>query len=218
MGSTFHPSSPPTQRWLRRLLVLALVLLCYLIVSWFSERFLEASPMLPTTWHTWLVPIALVLYILLMMLPFMPGIEIGLALLMILDKQGCLLVYIATVFALSNAFCVGRLMPPGPLIGLLKWLNLDRAAGLVQRLEPMSPEQRRQTLEQQLPGWLSSILVRNRYLTLAVVLNLPGNALLGGGGGISITAGMSQLMPMRAFVFVVALAVAPVPLAFYFMS
>lgn len=55
-------------------------------------------------------------------------------------------------------------------------------------------------------------LLRHRYLALAVALNLPGNTLLGGGGGIALMAGLSGLYPMPAYLTTVAIAVAPVPL------
>jgi hypothetical protein len=45
-----------------------------------------------------------------------------------------------------------------------------------------------------------------------VALNLPGNTLLGGGGGIALMAGLSGLYPMPAYLTTVAIAVAPVPL------
>jgi hypothetical protein len=57
-----------------------------------------------------------------------------------------------------------------------------------------------------------SKLVRHRYLALAFALNLPGNSLIGGGGGIALSAGMSGLYPMPAYLASVAVAVAPVPL------
>ena len=56
------------------------------------------------------------------------------------------------------------------------------------------------------------VLLRHRYLALGVAFNLPGNTLLGGGGGIALAAGMSGLYPLLAYVAVVAIAVAPVPL------
>ena len=51
------------------------------------------------------------------------------------------------------------------------------------------------------------------YLALAVALNIPGNYLIGGGGGIALFAGVSRLFSVPGFVITIMLAVAPVPLA-----
>jgi len=64
------------------------------------------------------------------------------------------------------------------------------------------------------PARFIPALLRHRYLALAVVLNLPGNTLLGGGAGIALCAGICGLYPSRGFVVAVAIAVAPMPIAF----
>jgi hypothetical protein len=48
---------------------------------------------------------------------------------------------------------------------------------------------------------------------LAIVLNLPGNIVIGGGGGIALMAGASRLYSVPGFLVTIVLAVAPVPLA-----
>jgi hypothetical protein len=45
-----------------------------------------------------------------------------------------------------------------------------------------------------------------------LLLNLPGNAALGGGGGIAMMSGFCRLFTFAGFVTTVALAVAPMPL------
>ena len=64
------------------------------------------------------------------------------------------------------------------------------------------------------PRALRSVL-QHRYVVLAVLLNLPGNVVLGGGGGLAMMAGLSRLFHPLPFVLTVLLAVLPVPLAFY---
>jgi len=54
-------------------------------------------------------------------------------------------------------------------------------------------------------------LLRHRFLALMVALNLPGNALVGG-GGIGLMAGSSRLFAFPKFILTVAVAVSPVPL------
>jgi len=57
-------------------------------------------------------------------------------------------------------------------------------------------------------------LLRHRYLVLAVLFNLPGNAIIGDGGGIALIAGMSRLFPFPKYVLLVCVAITPVPLLF----
>ena len=49
---------------------------------------------------------------------------------------------------------------------------------------------------------------------LGLALNLPGNTLVGGGGGIAMVAGLSGLVSPLGFLVTVAVAVAPIPLLF----
>ncbi|NNL35816.1 MAG: hypothetical protein HKP35_08360 [Silicimonas sp.] len=58
--------------------------------------------------------------------------------------------------------------------------------------------------------------MRNRYLALAIAINVPGNSLVGGGGGLAFVAGASGLFSFPAFLLTIMLAVAPVPLFFAF--
>lgn len=51
-----------------------------------------------------------------------------------------------------------------------------------------------------------------------VGLNLPGNALIGGGGGIALMAGMSRLFSFPLFLLSLTVAVSPVPLAILFLQ
>jgi len=49
-------------------------------------------------------------------------------------------------------------------------------------------------------------------------VNMPGNSIIGGGGGIMIVAGLSGIFtPLATFVTVV-IAVSPVPLAVIFLG
>ncbi|MGA6994481.1 MAG: hypothetical protein WBX50_11370, partial [Candidatus Deferrimicrobiaceae bacterium] len=52
---------------------------------------------------------SIVFYILLLAIPFLPGIEVGLMLMAMLGSKGIVLVYLCTVFALSLSFLFGRL-------------------------------------------------------------------------------------------------------------
>ena len=155
------------------------------------------------------------IYILLMAAPFMPGIEIGLGLMMLFGSKGAALVYLSTLAALSISYLVGRRIPPGLVCRFLQWLHLDRACALVRQLEPLRRAERLKLLQDRLPDKVALFLVNHRYLTIAVALNMPGNALIGGGGGIGLLVGMSRNIPYWGYLMLLVVAVAPVPLWFY---
>jgi hypothetical protein len=155
-----------------------------------------------------------ILYVILMALPFMPGIEVGLMLMAMLGIGGIVLVYLCTVLALSLSFLAGRLLPPRYVARALGWMRLERARRLVTELEPLSAEERFRFLARSTPSRIVPYLLRHRYFVLAVLFNLPGNAIIGDGGGIALIAGMSRLFPFPKFVLLVCLAITPVPFLF----
>ncbi|MBV6657485.1 MAG: hypothetical protein KI785_06920 [Devosiaceae bacterium] len=53
-----------------------------------------------------------------------------------------------------------------------------------------------------------------RYVGVAAAFNLPGNALVGGGGGLALLAGLSGAFSFTGFAVATLIAVAPLPLAF----
>ena len=58
-------------------------------------------------------------------------------------------------------------------------------------------------------------LIRSRYLALGVALNIPGNFLIGGGGGIALFAGISRMYTYVGFLITIVIAVAPIPIAVF---
>lgn len=160
----------------------------------------------------------LLLYILLTAIPFVPGTEIGLALLMVFGAKVAGIVYLSTVAALSLAFALGRLVPERRLAAWLLRHGFDRTAGLIETFAQLDPAERDKYLTQNAPRRLVPWLTRHRAITLIVLINLPGNTLLGGGGGIALVTGLSKLMPVKQFLISVAIAVAPVPLAIISMA
>ncbi|SLN23936.1 hypothetical protein [Roseisalinus antarcticus] len=159
-----------------------------------------------------------VAYVILAAIPFVPGAEIGFGLLMAFGASAAPLVYFCMVGALLIAYAVGRLVQPGLLARLFLSLGLRRAAGLVARGSGMDPKERAAFFTENAPTRAAPFLIRYRYVALAVALNFPGNALVGGGGGLAMVAGMSRLFSPLAFVATVVLAVSPVPLAIWLLG
>lgn len=158
---------------------------------------------------------ALLLYTLTSALPFVPGAEIGLMLMICFGKPLILPVYLCMVAALTIAYLAGRFMPLPIVSRGFSFVGLRKASDLTLRLAPgetviggLYPCHTRR-------GRLVSMLLKNRFLALIVLLNLPGNSVAGGGGGIAFAAGTSALYPIRGFLLSILVAIAPVPLIFY---
>lgn len=218
-GSIQEPFANSKSAGYTKLLVLVLIIVAVNLGGvWLTRQvdfqlFPRHEPML----HAILLGTAL-LYVLLMATPFMPGIEVGLVLMLMLGSKGALLVYLCTLVALSISFVVGRKLPSQLVCRFLDWLHLRRAAALVRQLEPLSQQQRLELLNAKAPARIAPFLLQHRYLTIAAALNLPGNALIGGGGGIALVVGMSKIIPFHSYVALVAVAVAPVPLWFFLQA
>jgi len=157
---------------------------------------------------------SIAVYILLMAIPYLPGMEIGLALMAMFGAKGVIIVYLCTLLSLSLSFAIGRLIPLKIIYGFLSWLHLYKARDLALRMEPLNPNEKLDFLLTSSPSSIIPSLIRHRYLMVAVLLNLPGNALIGGGGGIGLIAGMSRLYPYPKFILLVSLAIMPLPMLF----
>lgn len=143
-------------------------------------------------------------------MPFVPGMELGLLLMIAFGPLGVLVVYAATLLGLGVAYLVGSAVPSQVLLARLK------TAG------PSTPGQ---DLASTMAAWFSASrlgriaprrwvarLSAHRYLALAIALNVPGNAVVGGGGGIALLCGMSRQFGWRAYLLTVAAATSPVPI------
>ncbi|QBY00390.1 hypothetical protein E2K80_06255 [Rhodophyticola sp. CCM32] len=155
----------------------------------------------------------LLLYAILISVPFVPGIEIGLSLLVMRGADIAPAVYLATVLGMLFAYLLGRYLPITVLHRLFLDLHMKSACRMIADIAPLSPKGRLALLRDRLPAWAATWLVDYRYLALALLVNLPGNALIGGGGGLSLLAGLSRVFSALPVVLTLCLAVAPVPLA-----
>lgn len=201
-------------RILLRLAVVALVIAGTVwALHWFQAR---ADAMDPHDGEKFMIGVyasMLVVYALLMAVPFVPGVEIGLTLLILCGAAIAPWVWLATMVGLGLAFVAGRCLPYAQLRRVLADLRMARLCALLERVEPLPREDRLALLDEQLPGWLRPLLAgRGRYVLLAVLVALPGNGLIGGGGGISFMAGLSRLFSAPLALSAYAVAVLPLPL------
>ena len=164
------------------------------------------------------IMIGAVAYIVLLAMPFVPGAEIGIALLAAFGAAIAPLIYVCTVAAMMLAFTIGRFLPIGLLEKGLQALRMRRAADLVARSATLSSDERLALLLAGQSKRVLRIAVKYRYLAMALAVNTPGNSIIGGGGGIMIIAGLSGLFSPLATFLTVVFAVSPVPLAVIFLG
>jgi len=208
---------PPLRVGLARTLLrlAALVLLAVVL----HHLFVRAEAWIETSEYGWAMPgllaMVLVIYAALIAVPFVPGVEIGLMLLASGGPDIAPFVWLATSAGLTLAFVSGRLLPLRWLHRMLLDLHLTRACRLLDRFAALPPEGRAAMVQDLLPGRGLDWVVRYRYLHLAVLINIPGNALIGGGGGIALVSGMSGAFRMPLAVLTILVATAPVPFAIW---
>lgn len=151
-----------------------------------------------------------IVYGLVLAMPFLPGVELGLLIMAVFGPAGAVAAYVATVGGLMLAFGVGRTLPEHVVMRWLGRVNVvlpqgGLAAAVDRMIKPrtmdLSPSRR-----------LIALLMNHRYLSLAVCLNFPGNAALGGGGGVALLCGVSRQFSYRAFALTLAIAISPLPI------
>lgn len=168
------------------LILLGLVWASLQLQAWLHSR-LQYHPA-----HWFLLAFGSCIYLLGMCLPFVPGIELGLMLMMLFGLPGIVVVYSATQIALNLAYHLGGRF----------------GQGLEQRIQngihsPKTPR---------IIRFLMQSMRRSPALVFLLLLNLPGNAMIGGAGGISALYGILRVLPPGRFFIVALLATLPVPL------
>ena len=160
----------------------------------------------------WIIVVLLAVYAVMLAIPFVPGVEIGIALMMLEGAWIVPAVYAATIAGLSIAYLAGAFLPDALLRAGLSRVGMTRAVAALDRIAPLDREARLELLNASTPRWLPRWTLRFRYIVLGILINLPGNAILGGGGGILLFAGLSRVFAPLPVVLTLMVAVAPVPL------
>jgi len=211
------PDPPPLKlgvvRTIMRLAIIALLAVGMHFVFVWAEGWIMRNE------YGWAMPglllAALVIYAVLIAIPFVPGVEIGLSVLAAGGADIAPMVWLATTVGLSLAFVVGCTVPIAWLRRVLTDLHMIRAAHLVARFEALPQKGRVAFVHSLLPRKYCGWIVKYRYVNLAVLINIPGNSLIGGGGGIAFVSGLSGTFRASLAILTIALATAPVPLAIW---
>ncbi len=210
------PSAPPSRtKWLR---IAAAVLVYGALLAlgfWGSEWLSGALGLAPgdgaLVVNDSAIWVGISAYALLLAVPFIPGVELSLGLLATFGSAVAFQVYLATVAAFLLAYAVGRMVPPATLSAFFRSVGLTSADRLMERLRPLPQKERLAVLIEQAPRRFVPTLLRYRYVALVVAFNLPGNAILGGGGGIALLAGLSGLFSLPKYLIAASIAALPIP-------
>ena len=177
---------------------------------------MEIRPVNESKAHS-LIMVTVAIFALTSALPFVPGAEIGIGMMMILGGKIAPLIYLSMVAALTMSFLVGKLVPMHFTARAFGFLRFTKAQNLVLSLAALKPDERLNLLLEKAPTKWLPFLLRNRYLALMLILNIPGNSIIGGGGGIAFAIGLSGLFSFPKYLVAIALAVLPIP-AFYYLA
>ena len=216
MGIVLETSTERIPRWLRIAAILliygSLLAAGYWGSGWLSDFFRAHFSTGAQSYDLHVQIAGVVLYAVLMAIPFVPGLEISLALLAVFGPKVAIAIYAATVVALALSWLVGRMLPVSLIATIFGTLGQLRAKALVESLQPLSAEQKLDLLLVHAPKRIVPVFLKHRYIAVIVALNMPGNTVIGGGGGIALLAGMSGLFTFSRFIASVSLAALPVPL------
>lgn len=202
----------------RFLLIAVFVYLAVLVFEWVSAQAMILEGPAQSTAMIGLLALALVGYAMLIAIPFMPGVEVGIVLLLMQGAAIAPFVYLATLAGLFTAFCVGQFVSLDWLHGVFRDLRMIRACRLLDRIKGRTREERLASLAERLPNWISWVAIDYRYITIALLINLPGSIAIGGGGGIMMAAGLSRLFQTGRMMLILAIATAPIPLMVWIMG
>lgn len=198
---------------LKFFLVICLIVVANLLARWFIEQLdIEIRPPSEATVQKMIIA-SMIVYTILIAIPFVPGVEIGLAVIIILGPKIVALVYLCTLIGLSLSFMIGRFIPERVLVNLLRDIRLNKAGNLLASLEGLDSHSRLEAMLKKSPKKFVPVLLKHRYIALMVAINLPGNTVIGGGGGISLMAGLSRLFHPPVFILAVAIAISPTSIA-----
>lgn len=136
------------------------------------------------------VLIAAVFYAVLLAIPFFPSVEFGWLIMAAFGTIGILAIWLVTPLGLLLAYGIGY------------WLRDWHWVARVRQRAAALPAQPSNNWRQRSLSWGLTRLGTHPYLMLVVLINLPGNWVIGGGGGIGIMAGASGLYRPWWFVLV----------------
>ena len=131
-----------------------------------------------------LMALILLAYSLLLAIPYIPSAEIAFCLLLVLGIESAYVVYLSTIFGLFLPYCFGRYWSEKHDTQIEGVIAGSR---FLKRVNTMSP-----------------------ILSLILLLNMPGNTILGGGGGIAAVYGSFKIISPLEYLLSISIAALPI--------
>ncbi len=148
-------------------------------------------------------------YAICLAVPYVPGVELGLMIMLIFGRTGILMAWIGTVIGLTLAFSIGVWFRT-------HFRDSDYLRRWRSRAKDFRVESNQQLQQTNVGAWLATKIAKFKsaspYLLLGALFNLPGNWLIGGGGGIALVGGLSGKLRWLPYVLTVMIATAGVPI------
>ncbi|MBE0508404.1 MAG: hypothetical protein IBX50_17075 [Marinospirillum sp.] len=151
-----------------------------------------------------LVIIALV-YSVLLAIPFVPGVELGWLIIGLFGEKGLLAAWLATVFGLNLSYLAAHYL----LVDRYK-MALERARNRLESTRPEDLSFTRRALR-----YSYFFYKQHPYVFMLMALNLPGNWVLGGGGGIALLLAINPKVRYPLYLLISMVATGIVPLALW---
>ena len=167
-----HTGRGATLRWI--LLIVAVILFNILAARGLTEL-VETRLSAGMSGSAWFGIATLAAYAALLAIPFVPGVEIGLSLLIMQGASVAPFVHAATVVGLSISYAFGRAFATTLPCNFLRYMGLPRACAFVDAMKDLDRTARLRTLQDVAPRWVGRWIIRHRYILLALLINLPGN-------------------------------------------
>ena len=213
MPWTIWISKSRLQVFLKIIYLILLIIAANYAANWVTGVLkMELRPSNEALVHKTII-ISAIIYTFLLAIPFVPGAEIGLKLIGMFGPKIVFLVYVCTLAGLLTSFIVGRLISLKALIKLFEDLHFSKPSQLLKKFELLEMDERLRFIVSESPNRLVPYFLRHRYLALAILVNIPGNIIIGGGGGIALMAGISRVYSLTGFLATLAIGVSPVPIA-----
>ena len=163
----------------------------------------------------WTLAILCTIFTVLLALPGVPGLEVAAIIMLVFGEVGIIATWLCGALAFNISFFAGRLVPEARI---QRWLTPKKevdAAKLpdfaVGQHDAMTLVLERNRVGRAILRWTGPPGGWRRYVLIFVLFNMPGNFVLGGGGGIAMFCGTSRDLRWGPYFVTALLAAGVIP-------
>jgi hypothetical protein len=221
-GAAAQAGTPARRRWRPSLkLIIVLLLVAGLAVAMIvggKEAVHWLQSVAEKSRTPGMLAVLCTIYAFLLAIPGVPGLEVGLVMMGVFQETGIIAAWLCTVAGLNMAFFAGRKLPRDRIEQWLKPKNVaegDLPDFAIGKSDTMTLVLERNRVGRAVLRWTGPPGGWRRYVLVAFLFNMPGNFIIGGGGGIALFCGTSQDLKWPWYLVTTVLAAAVIPLMFY---